>query len=356
MFRWKSAWRTGPEEQVGKRHVMTRYVVRRLVSLMFVLWGMTVVTFAVSHVIPADPAAAAAGFNAGAEQIAQYRRELGLDRPLYEQYIRYVGGIVLHGDLGRSVLDDRPVVQDMLTFLPASVELAAAAFLLSVPVGIVFGTFTAVRAGRLSDALTRAFAIFGVSIPVFILALLLQLVFYRDLRWLPAGGRLGVDVAPPHPVTGLLLVDSLLAADGNAFASALRHIALPAITLAIANLAVITRMTRSSVLEVLWTDYVRTARAKGLSALRVLRTHVLKNAMPPVITVIGLQVAALIAYVFLVEIIFSWPGIGSYAVRAILGLDFEPIMGITLLFSALYLLVNFLVDLTYLVFDPRIEY
>ncbi|HEV2282189.1 MAG TPA: ABC transporter permease [bacterium] len=335
---------------------MTRYVVRRLVSLVFVLWGMTLVTFAVSHVIPADPAAAAAGFNAGAEQIAQYRRELGLDRPLYEQYVRYVGGIVLHGDLGRSVLDDRPVVQDMLTFLPASVELAAAAFLLSVPLGIVFGTFTAVRAGRLSDALTRAFAIFGVSIPVFILALLLQLVFYRDLRWLPAGGRLGVDVAPPHPVTGLLLVDSLLAADWNAFASALRHIALPAITLAIANLAVITRMTRSSILEVLWTDYVRTARAKGLSALRVLRTHVLKNAMPPVITVIGLQVAALIAYVFLVEVIFSWPGIGSYAVRAILGLDFEPIMGITLLFSALYLLVNFLVDLTYLVFDPRIEY
>ena len=335
---------------------MTRYVVRRLVSLVFVLWGMTLVTFAVSHVIPADPAAAAAGFNAGAEQIAQYRRELGLDRPLYEQYVRYVGGIVLHGDMGRSVLDDRPVVQDMLTFLPASVELAAAAFLLSVPFGIVFGTFTAVRAGRLSDALTRAFAIFGVSIPVFILALLLQLVFYRDLRWLPAGGRLGVDVVPPHPVTGLLLVDSLLAADWNAFASALRHIALPAITLAIANLAVITRMTRSSILEVLWTDYVRTARAKGLSALRVLRTHVLKNAMPPVITVIGLQVAALIAYVFLVEVIFSWPGIGSYAVRAILGLDFEPIMGITLLFSALYLLVNFLVDLTYLVFDPRIEY
>ena len=335
---------------------MLRYLFRRLVSLAFVLWGMSLLTFTISHVIPADPAAAAAGFNATAEQIAQYRRELGLDRPLHEQYLRYMAGIVLRFDLGRSILNQRPVRDDIATFLPASIELAVVSLALCVPLGIALGTFTAVRAGRLSDAVTRAFAIFGVSMPVFIVALLFQLVFYKELRWFPSGGRVSDAVLRPPVVTGFLLVDSVLAGNWPAFVSALHHLALPAATLAVANLAVITRMTRSSLLEVLMADYIRTARAKGLSAGRVLVHHALKNAMIPVVTVIGLQVASLIAYVFLVEYIFSWPGIGSYAMRAILGLDFQPIMGITLLFSLVYVVVNFLVDLAYLVLDPRIYY
>lgn len=335
---------------------MLAYLVRRLVSLAFVLWGMSVLTFTISHVIPADPAAAAAGFNATAEQIAQYRRELGLDRPLPEQYLRYIAGIVLRGDLGRSILNQRPVRDDIATFLPASIELALVSLALCVPLGIALGVFTAVRAGRLADAATRAFAILGVSMPVFIVALLFQLLFYKELRWFPSGGRLGDAVARPAAVTGLLLVDSAVAGNWPAFVSALHHLALPAATLAVANLAVITRMTRSSMLEVLTADYVRTARAKGLGAGRVVVHHALRNAMIPVVTVIGLQTAALIAYVFLVEYIFSWPGIGSYAVRAILGLDFQPIMGITLLFSLVYVVVNFLVDLAYLALDPRIQY
>ncbi len=335
---------------------MGQYLLRRLISLLFVLFGMSVLTFAISHVIPADPAAAAAGFTANAEQIAQYRKELGLDRPLYEQYLRYIGGIVLHGDFGRSILNQRPVLEDILTFLPASIELAAVSFLLAVPLGIILGIATAVRAGRLSDAVTRAFAVLGVSIPVFILGLLLQLVFYKQLRWFPSGGRLDVDIVLPNSGTGLLVIDSLIRRDWGALGSALRHLALPAATLAIANLAVVMRMTRSSILEILTADHVRTARAKGLAEPRILAHHVLKNAMIPVVTVIGLQFAALIALVFLVEVIFSWPGIGAYAVRAILGLDFQPIMGITLLFSVLYVIVNFIVDLTYPVLDPRIKY
>ena len=335
---------------------MTQYLARRLVSLVFVLLGMSVLTFTISHVIPADPAAAAAGFNATAEQIAQYRREMGLDRPLHVQYLRYVTGIVLRGDLGRSILNQRAVVDDILAFLPASLELAVASFILCVPLGIVLGAYTAVRAGHVSDAATRAFAVLGVSMPIFIVALLLQLVFYKELRWFPSGGRLDSGLPPPEAVTGFLLVDTLLRGNWPAFTSALHHLALPAATLAVANLAVIARMARSSLLEVLAADYVRTARAKGLTNVQVLRRHALRNSLIPVVTVIGLQFASMIAYVFLVEHIFSWPGIGSYAVRAILGLDFQPIMAITLLFSTIYVGVNFLVDLTYLALDPRITY
>ncbi|MDQ7857636.1 MAG: ABC transporter permease [Armatimonadota bacterium] len=334
---------------------MTLYVARRLVSLGFVLLGMSVLTFTLSRVIPADPAAAAAGFHATAEQVAQYRREMGLDQPLHAQYLRYMTGIVLHGDLGRSILNQRPVVEDIATFLPASLELAMVSLILCVPLGIGLGTYTAVRAGRFSDAATRGFAVLGVSMPIFIVALLLQLVFYKALRWFPSGGRLGSEFAPPEAITGFLLVDTLLRGSWPMFVSAAHHIALPAATLAVANLAVITRMTRSSLLEVLSADYVRTARAKGLSESRVLR-HALKNSLIPVVTVIGLQFASMIAYVFLVEHIFSWPGIGSYAVRAIVGLDFQPIMAITLLFSVIYVAVNFAVDLSYLALDPRIRY
>jgi peptide/nickel transport system permease protein len=192
--------------------------------------------------------------------------------------------------------------------------------------------------------------------PVFWVALLLQLFLYRDLRWLPSGGRIGVDVPPPSTITGFYLVDSLLQLNGPALLSSLQHLALPALTLAIANIALVVRMTRSSILEVLHADYIRTARAKGLADWLVLRRHALKPAMVPVITVIGLQIASLIAFVFLVEVVYSWPGIGTYAVRAIVGLDFEPIMSITLLFSVIYVGINFVVDMLYVAMDPRIRY
>lgn len=334
---------------------MIHHLVRRSISLLFVLVGMSLLTFVISHMVPADPAAAAAGLNAGPEQIAQLRHEMGLDQALPVQYLQYMARIA-HADLGSSILNHRPVVEDLKTYLPASLELAVVSLLIYIPLGIVLGVIAASRAGGIWDVITRLFAVLGVSMPVFWVALLLQLFFYRDLRWLPSGGRIDVDVAAPIGPTGFYLIDSLLGLDGRAFVSSLQHLALPALTLAIANIALVLRMTRSSVLEVLHADFVRTARAKGLAERVVLGRHALRPALVPVITVIGLQIASLIAYVFLVEVVYSWPGIGTYAVRAIVGLDFEPIMGITLVFSIVYVVVNFVVDMLYVVLDPRIRY
>lgn len=335
---------------------MKAYIARRLVSLILVLFGMSLMTFVISHMIPADPAAASAGEGASIEAVENIRHQMGLDLPLPQQYVRYVGGILLRGDFGNSILNRRPVLEDILTYLPASVELALVSILLCVPLGIVLGIISATRAGGFGDAGTRAFAILGVSVPVFWLGLLLQLLFYRTLRWLPPGGRLDTEVVAPTAITNLYLVDSLLTGNLEAFFSALRHILLPAITLAVANLAVIARMTRSALLEVLHQDYVRTARAKGLAYWQVLFRHALKPAAIPVVTVVGLQLANLIAWVFLVETIFSWPGIGSYAVRAILSVDFSAIMGVTLFTSAIYVIINLAVDMVYVVLDPRIRF
>ncbi|MHB1415252.1 MAG: ABC transporter permease [Chloroflexota bacterium] len=335
---------------------MKEFIARRLASLVLVLLGMSLLTFVISRVIPADPAAAAAGEGASIEAIENIRHQMGLDLPLHEQYLKYVSDIVLHGDFGDSILNRQPVLKDILTYAPASLELAMVSLFLCVPLGIVLGVVSASRAGGASDAGTRAFAILGVSMPVFWLGLLLQLVFYRVLHWLPPGGRLGNEFVTPATVTGLYLVDTLLAGDPAAFLSTLQHLVLPAVTLAVANLAIITRMTRSSLLDVLHQDYIRTARAKGLSYWRVLFHHALKPAAIPVVTVVGLQLASLIAWVFLVETIFSWPGIGSYAVRAILSLDFQAIMGVTLFTSFIYVAINLAVDILYRLLDPRIRF
>jgi len=313
-------------------------------------------TFVISHLIPADPAAAAAGWEASPEVIETIRKQMLLDRPLHEQYLSYMGQLILRRDLGYSILTKRPVLRDILTFLPASIELAVVSLLICVPVGIALGTITATRAGGATDALTRIFAILGVSMPAFWLGLLMQLVFYRILGWFPAGGRLGFGVSPPQTITGLYLVDSLLTGNLEAFSSALHHITLPAVTLAMANIAVITRMTRSSLLEVLHEDYIRTARAKGLANWPLLYRHAFKNAFVPVVTIIGLQMAGLIAWVVLLETIFNWPGIGSYAVAAIMAMDFQAIMGVTLVVSFIYVVINLVVDIIYVFLDPRIRY
>jgi peptide/nickel transport system permease protein len=335
---------------------MGRYILRRMATLILVLVGMSIVTFTISHVIPIDPAAAAAGMEGSPAVIEQIRKEMGLDRPLYVQYFSYMGGIVLRGDFGYSILNRRPVLKDILTFAPASLELALFSLALCVPIGISLGAITATRAGGLTDALVRIFAIAGVAMPVFWLALLLQLVFYRMLGWFPDGGRLGVLYTSPPSVTRLFLIDSLLGGQWNVFLDALKHLVLPGVTLALANIAIIARMTRSSLLEVMHQDYIRTARAKGLSSIKVLTGHAMKNAMVPVVTVIGLQLGYLIAWVFLVEYIFSWPGIGSYAVRCIVNLDFPAVQGVTLFTSFMYVFINLGVDIVYVFLDPRITY
>ncbi len=335
---------------------MIRLLGRRLVSLVFVMLGMTVITFALSHVVPADPAAAAAGLSATEVEIQTIRERMGLDRPLYEQYLIYLEGLLLHGDLGRSIASNLPVQEDLFRFLPASLELALFAIALYLPAGLVLGVLSARSAGGVVDAMTRGLAILGLSLPVFWLGLVAQLVFYGWLGLLPAAGRISTTFGPPPQVTGFFTIDTLLAGNVPAFLDVLRHLILPGVVLALANLTVITRMTRSSVLEVLSQDFVRTARAKGLSERRVMTRHVLRNAMLPVVTVVAIQMAALIAWQFLVETIFSWPGVGSWAVTSITKLDFNAIMAVALFGSVLYVMLNFLADVSYLVFDPRIRY
>lgn len=334
---------------------MNAYIVRRLLTLILILFGMSLMTFVITRVVPSDPAQAIAGVDAKPEAVQTIRKELGLDRPLHEQYWRYISHLV-RGDLGLSFLNRQPVIDDIKTFLPASFELAVVSLLICVPLGILMGVITALKAGSWSDAITRIFAILGISTPIFWLALLFQLLFYRQLHWFPAAGRLGVAFTAPPTVTGLYLIDTLLAGDFGAFRSTVHHIVMPSFTLAVANIAVIARMTRSSLLEVLSADYVRTARSKGLSERVVLGRHALKSAMVPVITIIGLQLGALIAWVFLVEAIFSWPGIGSYTVRAIMNSDFNAVMGVTLMLSVMFVIINLLVDMSYLLLDPRIRY
>lgn len=335
---------------------MGKYLVRRGVTLFFVLWGMSLVTFTISHVVPIDPAASAAGMEGSPEVIERIRKEMGLDKPLYIQYFRYIGNIVLKGDFGYSILNRRPVLQDIITFLPASVELALFSLVLCVIVGMFLGIITATRAGGLVDALVRIFAVGGVAMPVFWLALLMQLVFYRILGWFPDGGRLGWQLEAPSDVTKLYLIDSLLTGQWAVFLDTVKHLILPGFTLALANIGIITRMTRSSLLEVMHQDYIRAALARGLSSTRVLIRHAMRNALIPVVTVMGLQLGYLIAWVFLVEVIFSWPGIGYYMVRSIINLDFPAVQGITLFTSFIYVMINLCVDIIYVIVDPRITY
>jgi len=327
-------------------------VVRRLALLVLVLAGMSVITFVVSHLIPADPARLVAGIHASASQVETVRKEYGLDLPYPVQYVRYVSGL-LRGDMGKSLVTRRPVQQDLREFFPATVELALAAILLCLLIGVPLGVLSAIYRERWLDHIMRVLALAGSSFPAFWLGLLLQLVFYRGLRLLPLGGRLELFQTPPPGVTGLYTVDSLLASDMKLFASVVTHLLLPAVTLSMAALAIMTRMTRSAMLDVLSKDYIRTARAKGLAERVVLFKHALKNALFPVLTLTGLEVGSLLGGSVLVESVFDWPGVGLYALKAVQNMDFPAIMGMTLLVSTCYVIINLIVDLSYYLVDPR---
>jgi peptide/nickel transport system permease protein len=333
---------------------MGRFILRRLLLMVIVLLGMSVITFSLTHLVPGNPARLLAGQHASEEAVRTVAALYGLDRPLPTQFWIYMNGL-LQGDFGMSLTDRRPVADDLLQFLPASIELTSAAILLVVLIGLPVGVMAGVRRGKPSDHLLRFLSVAGVSMPIFWFGIILQIVFYKRLQLLPIGGRLGIlDIEPPQ-VTGFYLVDTLLEGDLATFGSALVHLILPAATLAAGSLAVITRMMRASVIEVLEADHVRTARAKGLSPALVLRRHVFRNALIPTTTVLGLQIGALLAGNVLTEVVFNWPGIGLYAVNAIKNLDYPAIMGVTLVISVIYVFVNLLVDIAYVVLDPRIS-
>lgn len=333
---------------------LATFVARRLMLMALVIVGMSLITFSLSHIVPGNPARLLAGPHARQEQVDALAREYGLDRSLPDQYWIYLRGL-LRGDLGVSVTSRRPVLEDLRQYLPASIELTCAAFSLTVILGVPLGMLAAFQRGRVADHLTRFGAIAGVSLPTFWLGLMMQLLMYKQLSLLPIAGRLGTLDIEPARVTGFYLVDMLLAGQWAGFNSALTHLILPSVTLAIGSLAIVTRMMRASVLETLQHEYVLLARAKGLNQRQVAVRSVFRNAFPPTLTVLGLQVGYLLSGNFVVEAVFSWPGIGLYAVTSIRNLDYSAIMGVTLVISVIYVLVNLVVDLLYIVLDPRIS-
>ncbi len=330
---------------------MLAYLLRRLIAFLFVIVGITLLTFVISRLVPADPALAAAGQNATKEQIAIIRERLNLDRPLPVQYFDYLGGL-LHGDLGRSIQTNRPIADDVRTYFPATLELTLVTMVIYTALGVPLGIIAAMRRGWL-DRLTNAVSVSGVAIPPFWLALVLQLVFFGMLGWLPYGARLDQHLTPPNPVTGLYTVDALLQRDLGTFFNALQHLILPAMTLAIGRLGAIMRITRRSVRDVAGQDFVRTARGKGLSEKSVLNRHIVRNSLLPIVTMIGLQFGWLLNGAVVIEVIFNWPGIGQYAVNAISFGDFPAVMGVALVVALMFVLINFVVDLSYRWIDPR---
>lgn len=333
---------------------MLRFILRRLGGLVFVLFGVSIMTFFLAQIVPADPVAAALGTNAREAQIEAYRRQLGLDQPVVVQYIRYIGRL-LQGDLGASIRTRRPVADDLRDFLPATVELTIAAMLVTILVGIPLGIVAALRRNTWIDATARILALIGGAMPIFYVGLLLLGVFYRQLRWLPGPGRLDSTLQPPTAITGLYTVDALLTGNWPVFSDALAHLVLPAVTLGLYSTAVLLRMTRSSMLEILGQDFVRTARAKGLSQRLVIGRHVFKNALPPILTIIGVIFGSLLSGAVLTETIFNWPGIGRYATTSVTTLDYPAVMGVALVAAVIYPLVNTLVDIGYSLIDPRVR-
>lgn len=326
---------------------------RRLAFLALVVFGVSLVTFSISHMIPGDPARLLAGDRASDEIVAHVRQQLGLDQPAWVQYGRYILSLT-QGDLGTSIRTGRPVAEDIAAFFPATIELVVVALVFSVLVGVPLGVVSAVWRDRPIDHVVRTLAVTGVSTPAFWLALMLILVFYGQLGWLPSGGRIDPLLAPPPAVTGFLLLDAVIAGDGQAFRSACRHLLLPALTLGFVHVGIVARQIRSAMLEQLQEDYVRTARAGGLGQAAIVLRQVLPNALMPSVTVLGLAFGDLLYGAVLTETVFAWPGMGAYVVASIQSLDFPAVMGFTVVVSFAYVLVNLAVDLVYLTLDPRI--
>jgi peptide/nickel transport system permease protein len=332
------------------------FVARRLLLLGPMLVGITLLSFLLSQAVPADPVTANLGEQAAADPqaVAAFRHEWGLDRSLPEQYGVYVWN-VLRGNLGVSVSTRQPVWLDLQQRFPATIELAVVAMALSIVVGLPLGILSAVRRDSLVDQATRVVSLVGVSMPVFWLALVALLVFYARLGWAPAPGRLSASLSAPPMVTGFLLVDSLLAGRWDAARDTLHHLVLPAVVLSTYNLGVLARLMRGSALDVLGEDYVRTARAKGLGERAVVLRHATRNALLPVVTVIGLSFGRLLSGAVITESVFAWPGLGLYAFRSATALDFPAIMGVGMVVATVYIVANLLVDLAYAVIDPRVQ-
>ena len=333
---------------------MFSYTVRRIISLFPVLLGMTLVVFAIIHAIPGDPAQVILGQKATKEAIETLTRELGLNRPWYVQYGDYIHSL-FHGDLGTSLRTRGPINQEIWPYLAATIELTVVAMLIAIFIGVNAGIISAWFSKSWFDYLAMILALIGVSLPIFWLGLMEQWTFSIELGWLPTTGR--EDVRDPiMAITNLYLVDTLIQGRTDQFFQVVQHLILPSMALATIPMAIIARMTRSTMLEVMQSDYIRTARAKGLKMFWVVYKHSLKNAIIPVITVIGLQTGLLLGGAILTETIFGWPGIGRYLYEAIGYRDYPVIQSGILIIAAMFVMINLIVDLLYAVVDPRIKY
>ncbi|MBI2468388.1 MAG: ABC transporter permease [Candidatus Rokubacteria bacterium] len=333
---------------------MRQYAIRRALTVVPVLIGVSILVFGFIHLIPGDPALTMLGERATPEKVAEVRARLGLDRPIYQQYFIYVAK-VLRGDLGISIVRGDPVTRDLLRRFPATVELATSAILLAIALGVPIGIVSAVWRNSLMDSVSRVWALTGVSMPIFWLGVMLAWFFGVQLRWLPTGFRLD-SATVFEPWTNFVILDAVLQRNWAVVGDALRHLVLPAVALATIPLAVIARMTRASMLEVLSREYIRTAEAKGLPQTAVILRHALSNALLPVMTVVGLQVGRLLAGAILTETIFSWPGIGLWVYEAIESRDYAIVQGASLFIAVVFVTVNLVTDLLYAVADPRIKY
>ena len=334
---------------------MRYYIIRRLGLLVFVLFGLITFTFFISHILPGNPARLHAGHHATREAMEAITRRWALDKPVWQQYIIYLKGI-LSGDLGDSLRSRRPVTSDLMLYFPATFELTTISIIITILVGVTLGVISATRKDTILDHLSRLFSTTGVATPTFWLALLLQLLFYRYLGWFPFGGRLPSGMTPPNHITGLYILDSLLTGNFRTLVASIWHITLPAICLSYVSLATVTRMLRATMLEAMDQDYIKTSRAMGLSERTVIYKYALKNALIPVITLVALSYGGMLGGTLLVESVFGWPGLGFYATQSVLTLDFPAIIGTTFLFGFIYILVNLLTDILYGFIDPRVKY
>ncbi len=334
---------------------MLRFILTRVLMLVPTFAGVTLAAFAFIHLIPGDPIEILVGERGiDPERHARLLHEMGFDRPLWEQYLGFLGQ-VLQGDLGKSIVTKQPVLDEFLTLFPATIELSVCALTIALLIGLPAGIFAAVHRGSALDHTVMTVSLAGYSMPIFWSGLMFIILFSGILHWTPVSGRISA-LFWVDPVTGFMLIDTLLSDEEGTFTSAVRHLILPSVVLATIPLAVIARQTRSAMLEVLNEDYVRTARAKGLAPLRVIGLHALRNALIPVVTVIGLQVGVLLAGAILTETIFSWPGVGKWLVDSIFRRDYPSVQSGLLLIASMVMIVNLIVDLLYGLINPRIRH
>ncbi len=336
---------------------MIKYVAQRIVLMAAILCGVLVITFALSRLLPGSPVEMMLGHRPTQEQIDLAKAELHLDKPVYQQFAFYVSDVV-QGDFGKSLRTGQPVLDDVVERMTATFELTTIAVILVILFGVPLGILTAVKQNSLFDHGARSFSIAGLALPIFLIGMILQMLFYGGLGWLPLQGRMNSAILLYYEfsrVTGFYLVDTLLAGQWQAFVSAAAHLILPVLTLAIASLAVVTRITRNTMVEVLNEDFIRTAVAYGLPRHQIYFQYALKATLIPMLTVIGLTYGFMLGGSVVVEYVFDWPGLGGYVVGAIVKNDFPAVMGVTLFLSTMYLTVNLIIDLLYFVVDPRLK-